>query len=85
MTRDHLGKIAIKFRLGEVEDFDEFLVISIDASYNVLPLMHKDAIIPSTYHQYFKYLLQEGQGTLTVDSDPFSSMEAYHVESWFRK
>lgn len=31
-----LGKIAVKSCFGEVEDFDEFLVINVDAYFNVL-------------------------------------------------
>lgn len=35
-----LGKIVIKTRFDEIEDFGDFLVINMDASYNVLLADH---------------------------------------------
>lgn len=56
-----LGRIAIKTLFGEIEDFDDFLVIDVDVAYNALLerlLMHKLAAIPFMYHQCMKYLLR---------------------------
>lgn len=35
-----LGKFAIKSRLCETEDYNEFLITNMDASYNVLKVGH---------------------------------------------
>lgn len=43
-----LEKIAIKSRFGEIEDFDEYMVINVDTSYSVLlglPYMHKNVAV----------------------------------------
>lgn len=47
--------------------------------------MHKNSVVPLTYHQYVKYLLQGGQGTISADNDPFPNVKAYHVEAQFYK
>lgn len=67
-----------------MEDFEEFLVINLDASYNALlgrPWIRKNAVVPSTYYQSVRYLPREGHGTITVDTNPFSSVETYHAEA----
>lgn len=49
----------------KIEDLDEFLVINMDTSYNLLPdrhWMHKYAVVLSTYHQYVKYPYREEMG-----------------------
>lgn len=80
------GKIAIKSRFGEIEDFNEYMVIDVDTSYSVFlgrSWMHKNAAVASTYHQCVKYLLRGVQGTIMADNDPFSTVETYHAESRF--
>lgn len=47
--------------------------------------MHKRVDVPSTYHQYVKYALQRGQGTITADNNPVSSVAAYHVKERYYK
>lgn len=62
----------MKSRFGEIEDFDVYMVINMDATYVVLlgrPWMHKNAAVPSTYHQYVKYPLLGAQGTIIADND----------------
>lgn len=73
---------------SEIEDFDDFLVINVDVAYN--PLLglsrrHKNAVIPSTYHQFVKYTLHEGQCKLAADNNLFLDSEAYHAEACFYK
>lgn len=43
--------------------------------------MHKNAAVPSTYHQCVKYPLRGVQGTIMADNDPFSTVVTYHAES----
>lgn len=79
-----LGKITIKSRFGELEEVNEYMVINMDTLYTVLlgrPWMYKNAVVPSTYHQCFKYPLRRTQGTITADNDHFSTVETYHVDS----
>lgn len=76
-----MGKIATHF--GGIKGFDEFLVINVDTSYNVLlgrSWMHKSATVPSTYHYCVKYLLRGAEGIITADNDPFSSIEACYAK-----
>lgn len=40
------GKIAMKTYFGEIKDFNEFVVINVDASYNVLLDMCKNEAFP---------------------------------------
>lgn len=64
------------------------MVINVDKSYSVLlgrPWMHKNAAVPSTYHQCVKYPLRETQGTITTDNDSFSTIETYHADCQFYK
>lgn len=45
--------IVIKSHFGKLEEFDEFLVINMDSSYNVLldkTWMHKNVAVSSRYH-----------------------------------
>lgn len=86
--RRPLGKVAINSRFGKIEDLDEYIVINVDTSYSVLlrrPRMHKNAAVPSTYHQCVKYPLRGARGTITTDNDSFSTVETYHAESRFYK
>lgn len=83
-----LEKIAVKSRFGEIEDFDEYMVINVDMLYTVLlghPWMHKNVAVFSSYHQCVKYPLRGAHGTITTDNDPFSTVETYHAESQFYK
>lgn len=69
-----LEKIAIKSHFDEIEGFDEFLVINMNAYYKMLlgrPRMQKNVIVPSTYHYCVKYLLQGGQGTVTLKCEAY--------------
>lgn len=80
------GKIAIRSRFGGIEDYNEFLVINMDTSYNILlgrPWMHANVAIPSTYYQCVKYSLQGAKGTIMTNNDPFSTVEAYHAKPRF--
>lgn len=48
-----LGKIIVESSFDKIEDFEEYLIINVDASCNVLlvrPWMHKYDAIPLTYH-----------------------------------
>lgn len=47
--------------------------------------MHKNAKIPSTYHQCLKYPLWRGQGTIAANNDRFLKVEANHVDTRFYK
>lgn len=81
-----LGKIYIKIRFDEVEDFVDLLGIYVDAAYNAIlgrTRMHKNATIQSTYHQRVKYLLRGAQGTKIADNDSFVEVEAYYADGRF--
>lgn len=47
--------------------------------------MHKNAVVPSTYHPSVKYRMLGAHGTIMGENDPFPIVEAYHAESRFYK
>lgn len=43
------------------------------------PWIYKNAAVSSTYHQFLKYPLQEGQGTKQADNDTFTVARTYYA------
>jgi len=54
-----LGKIRLRYRIGDLKSEVTCYVIDTDTSYNLLlgrPWIHANWIVPSTLHQCFKYV-----------------------------
>lgn len=83
-----LGKILIKTRLREIDDFLEFLVIDVDTAFNSLlgrPWMQKNIAVPCIYHQCIKYPLRGGQDIIKIDNDSFAAVEGYYTNTRYYK
>ena len=53
-----VGKIRLQILIGEFESSALFHVIDAETTYKLLigrPRLHKYGVLPSTYHQCFKY------------------------------
>ena len=58
-----IGKIRLQMLIGEMESNALFHVIDAKTTYKLLirrPWLHEYGVVPSTYHQCFKYF-QDGQ------------------------
>ncbi|KAJ6796987.1 Uncharacterized protein M6B38_221260 [Iris pallida] len=80
-----IGKIRLKYQIGDLQSEVTCYVIDADTSYNILlgcPWIHDYMIVPSTLHQYFKYIDKHGfVKTKFADIDPFKGVESYYSDS----
>ena len=54
-----LGKIRLRYQIGDLKSEVTCYIINADTSYNLLlgrPWIHANWILSSTLHQYFKYV-----------------------------
>ncbi|KAL4596013.1 hypothetical protein ACB092_12G133300 [Castanea dentata] len=80
-----IGMIHLELIIGELRSNVLFHVIDAKTTYNMLlgrPWIHGNGIVPSTLHQYFKYL-QSGIKKVDADSKPFSETEAHFADAKF--
>lgn len=90
-----IGKIQIKFQFGSLTSAATLHGFKTRAFYNILlgrRWVHDYAIIPSTLHQCFKYMDEDGKvHRVFIDKKPFKGKEVYftdaamYEESWFSK
>ncbi|KAJ6821645.1 uncharacterized protein M6B38_391245 [Iris pallida] len=80
-----IGKIRLKYQIGDLQSEVTCYVIDTDTSYNILlgrPWIHDYMIVPSTLHQCFKYVDKHGfVRTEFADIDPFKGVESYYSVS----
>jgi len=80
-----IGKIKLKYQIGDLKSEVTCYVIDADTSYNLLlgrPWIHHNSIVPSTLHQVMKYI--DGSGkvrTLIVERHPFKGVQNYFTDS----
>ena len=82
-----ISMIHLELIIGELTSNALFHVINAKTTYNMLlgcPWIHGNEIVPSTLHQFFKYL-QSGIKKVNADLKPFAEIEAhfYHHSPQF--
>ncbi|KAJ6845157.1 uncharacterized protein M6B38_288040 [Iris pallida] len=80
-----IGKIRLKYQIGDLQSEVTCYVIDADTSYNILlgrPWIHNYMIVPSTLHQCFQYVDKYGfVKTEFADIDPFKGVKSYYSDS----
>jgi hypothetical protein len=81
-----IGKIRLNMLIGDMESGALFHVIDARTSYKLLlgrPWLHEYGVVPSTYHQCFKYF-QDGQiKKVMADDKPFTEAESFFADAKF--
>ena len=81
-----IGKIRLHMLIGEMDSSVLFQVIDAKTTYKVLigrPWLHEYGVVPSTYHQCFKYF-QDGQvKKIVADHKPFTIAESHFTDAKF--
>jgi len=74
-----LEKIRFRYRIGDLKSEVTCYVIDADTSYNLLlrrPWIHANWIVPSTLHQYFKYVEDDATvWTMFAEKQPFKGVK----------
>ena len=80
-----MGKIKLRYQIGDLKSEVICYVIDADTSYNLLlerPWIHRNAIIPSTLHQVMKYVgKDEKVRMLITERHPFKGVKNYFTNS----
>ena len=72
--------------IGEMESSALFHVIDAKTTYKVLigrPWLHEYGVMPSTYHQCFKYFQDGKVKKIVADHKPFSVAESHFADAKF--
>jgi len=76
-----MGKIKLRYQIGNLRSEATYYVIDADISYNLLlgrPWIHRNSIVLSTLHQVIKYVDEERKvRTLIAERHPFKGAENY--------
>ena len=78
-----ISMIHLELIIGELTSNALFHVINAKTTYNMLlgcPWIHGNEIVPSTLHQFFKYL-QSGIKKVNADLKPFVETKAHFAET----
>ncbi|XP_070041508.1 uncharacterized protein [Nicotiana tomentosiformis] len=70
-----IGLIRLGITIEDMQSSTWLHVIDEKTSYNVLlgrPWIHKNKVVPSTYHQCLKYYKSEVEKKIVVDDEPFT-------------
>jgi len=80
-----MGKIKLKYQIGDLKSEVTCYVIDANTSYNLLlgrPWIHRNSIVPSTLNQVMKYIDESGKvRTLIAERHPFKGIEYYFTDS----
>jgi len=80
-----MGKIKLRYQIGDLESEMTCYVIDADTSYNLLlgrPWIHRNAIVPSILHHVMKYFGGDGRvRILIVERHLFKRVENYFNDS----
>jgi len=80
-----LEKIRLRCRIGNLKSEVTCYVINADTSYNLLlgrPWIHANWIVPSTLHQYFKYMEDDTMVQMVfAEKQPFKGLENYFTDA----
>ena len=80
------GYLQLALRVGPIVVMTRFYVINVEVSYHVLlgrPWLHKQCLIPSTYHQCIKRRLNGRPVRIPANRNPFSQGEVNFAETMF--
>ena len=81
-----IGKIRLHMLIGEMESSALFHVIDAKTTYKVLigrPWLHEYSVMPSTYHQCFKYFQDGEVKKIVADHKPFTVVESHFADAKF--
>ncbi|KAK4381927.1 hypothetical protein Sango_2919800 [Sesamum angolense] len=79
-----VGIIRMQLTMEDMVSSALFHVINAKTSYNMLlgrPWLHENAVISSTWHQYFKYYRNGIVKKVFGDNKPFTKVESYFVDA----
>lgn len=80
-----LGTIRLRLMIEDMMTYVTFHVIDAITSTNVLlgrPWLHEHKVVPSTWHQCFKYKTPEGEtNRIFANTKPFTTTEAFYADS----
>ncbi|CAA0812524.1 Unknown protein, partial [Striga hermonthica] len=79
-----LGIIRLRLLMEDMESTAMFHVIDAKTSYNMLlcrPWLHENGVVPSTWHQCFKYCKNGVVKTVLGDDKPFTETETHFADA----
>ncbi|KAL0445110.1 UNVERIFIED_CONTAM: hypothetical protein Slati_2233700 [Sesamum latifolium] len=80
-----VGIIRLQLTMKDMVSTALFHVIDAKTSYNMLlghPWLHENAVVPSTWHQCFKYC-RNGVKKVLSDSNPFTKAESHFADATY--
>ena len=86
MVESTEGYVQLALRVGPIVVLTRFHVINVEVSDHVLlghPWLHKQRLIPSTYHQCIKGRLNGRPVRIPANRNPFSQGEVNFAETMF--
>ncbi|KAK4394186.1 hypothetical protein Sango_1889400 [Sesamum angolense] len=81
-----IGSIRMQLTMEDMVSSALFLVIDAKTSYNMLlgrPWLHENAVVPSTWHQYFKYCRNGIVKKVLGDNKPFIKVESHFDAKYY--
>ena len=81
-----IRKIRLHMIIGEMESSAPFHVIDAKTTYKVLigrPWLHEYGVMPSTYHQCFKYFQDGKVKKIVADHKPFTIAKSHFADAKF--
>ncbi|KAL0416787.1 UNVERIFIED_CONTAM: hypothetical protein Slati_3510600 [Sesamum latifolium] len=79
-----IGVIRIELLMDDMVSTALFHVIDAKTSYNMLldrPWLHENSVVPSTWHQCFKYCCNGTVKNVLGDSKPFTEAESHFTDA----
>ncbi|KAL0307802.1 UNVERIFIED_CONTAM: hypothetical protein Sangu_3011500 [Sesamum angustifolium] len=79
-----VGIIRMQLTMEDMVSSALFHVIDAKTSYNILlgrPWLHENAVVPSTWHQYFKYCRNGIVKKVLSDNKPFIETESHFADA----
>ncbi|XP_051143398.1 uncharacterized protein LOC127259826 [Andrographis paniculata] len=79
-----LGTIRLRLLIDEMETNPLFYVIDAKTSFNVLlgrPWIHENGVVPSTWHQCFKYTQNGVTKKVLRDTKPYTEVESHFSDA----
>ena len=81
-----VGHIQLWLKVGSIASLASFHVVKMKVSYHVLlgrPWLHKQRLVPSTYHKCVKGRLNDRMIRIAANPSPFKQAKAHLVETMF--
>ena len=80
------GHIQFSLKVGPIASLARFHVVKTEILYHILLgrlWLHKNWLVPSTYHQWVKGRLNGRMIRIAANSSPFEQAEAHLIETMF--